>query len=496
MSGALTPITRWLITNNGIAAPGAKLYTYLSGTSTPHPVYNNADLAVGHEHTNPVIADSEGVLPVIYLDTSSYRFVVTDSAGATIFPAQDDILHPALPFVVTATGGIQYTQPTVSGSGQGFRITGPSPAIEFLDNNGVQNWYVGISDSDSDAFQIGRGYGPGQGLTPSVSIDKTALSFTIGDFAANSPDAIFNIRSHDGYGQSDWLIWTVRDGATTVSNHSRFQHFSGSATPEVVHTGIVARGSRATPTAIQAGDPLFILDGRGYDATATAYGEYANGWSDGQGTIRIEASENWSNPTPGNPATAHHGTKILFYTTPNSAGATQIARASINPDGVLEMLTGGIKFPPSQVASSDANTLDDYEETTWTVTIGGSGGTSGQTYSIRSARAIKIGRLVYASFVAVFSGAGGAKGTITGNVQIQGLPYTATNDSVIDTSAVRWANLGTNWVNITAQVTGNTTTANLRGATAAAAANTTDLTTTDIADNSEFRGTIIYEATA
>lgn len=96
MSAGLTPITRWQILDNGVISPGAKLYTYASGTSTPLAVYNNADLAIGHAHTNPVVADAEGVLPVIFLLPQAYRFLVTDASGATIFPAQDDITSASL----------------------------------------------------------------------------------------------------------------------------------------------------------------------------------------------------------------------------------------------------------------------------------------------------------------------------------------------------------------------------------------------------------------
>lgn len=91
MAGALSPITRWQLTKDGVAAPGALLYTYLSGTSTPQAVYNNADLSDAHAHTNPVVADSDGVLPVLYLKPLAYRYLVTDADGATIYPAQDDV---------------------------------------------------------------------------------------------------------------------------------------------------------------------------------------------------------------------------------------------------------------------------------------------------------------------------------------------------------------------------------------------------------------------
>src|SRR5688572_15972641 len=59
---------------------------------------------------------------------------------------------------------------------------------------------------------------------------------------------------------------------------------------------------------------------------------------------------------------------------------------------------GQIKFPASQNASTNVNTLDDYEEGTWTPVIGGSGGTSGQVYTTQVGWYIKIGKLVTAGF--------------------------------------------------------------------------------------------------
>jgi hypothetical protein len=53
-------------------------------------------------------------------------------------------------------------------------------------------------------------------------------------------------------------------------------------------------------------------------------------------------------------------------------------------------LKSGITFPATQVASSDANTLDDYEEGTWTPTIGGTA-----TYTLQNGRYVKIGNRVY-----------------------------------------------------------------------------------------------------
>ena len=58
--------------------------------------------------------------------------------------------------------------------------------------------------------------------------------------------------------------------------------------------------------------------------------------------------------------------------------------------GFADLEIAQILFPGTQIASSNANSLDDYEEGTFTPVLGGVGGTSGQTYSSRSGFYIKI----------------------------------------------------------------------------------------------------------
>jgi hypothetical protein len=75
----------------------------------------------------------------------------------------------------------------------------------------------------------------------------------------------------------------------------------------------------------------------------------------------------------------------------------------------------GITFPATQSASTDANTLDDYEEGTWTPSVGGTA-----TYSIQTGRYTKVGNLVYVSVNLVISSIGTGSTT-----EISGLPFTA-----------------------------------------------------------------------
>lgn len=88
--------------------------------------------------------------------------------------------------------------------------------------------------------------------------------------------------------------------------------------------------------------------------------------------------------------------------------------------GLMDLQGGQIKFPPSQVSSSDANTLDDYEEGTWTPTLNFSGGSTGITYNLQNGSYVKIGRLVYLTARIGLTN----KGSSTGSARFAGIPFT------------------------------------------------------------------------
>ena len=83
-------------------------------------------------------------------------------------------------------------------------------------------------------------------------------------------------------------------------------------------------------------------------------------------------------------------------------------------------LTGGITFPATQVASVDANTLDDYEEGEWTPGISFSGASVGVTYAADNCGYYtKIGNVVTVSGVLSIT----SKGSSTGIALITGFPF-------------------------------------------------------------------------
>jgi len=84
----------------------------------------------------------------------------------------------------------------------------------------------------------------------------------------------------------------------------------------------------------------------------------------------------------------------------------------------------GVTFPSTQSASTDANTLDDYRESTWTPTQG-AGLTVVGTFS-SGGTYIKVGRLVYVyGYVA---GSTSVAVAAANSVFCAGLPFTATNE--------------------------------------------------------------------
>jgi hypothetical protein len=100
------------------------------------------------------------------------------------------------------------------------------------------------------------------------------------------------------------------------------------------------------------------------------------------------------------------GTRVTASTTIAVGGATPSTSGA------------GITFPSTQSQSSDVNTLDDYEEGTWTPVIEGSTSAGTATYTGQTGRYTKIGRQVVVTCVLYWN-----SGTGTGNLKFSGLPF-------------------------------------------------------------------------
>ena len=114
-------------------------------------------------------------------------------------------------------------------------------------------------------------------------------------------------------------------------------------------------------------------------------------------------------------------------------GVSSLATALVNPVVTTTMGVGnatpaasgaGITFPAAQSASSNVNTLDDYEEGTWTPTVSGSTTAGAGTYTSQVGRYTKVGnRFIFSCYVVWTAHTG------TGNLQLTNLPFASVNQT-------------------------------------------------------------------
>ena len=158
-------------------------------------------------------------------------------------------------------------------------------------------------------------------------------------------------------------------------------------------------------------------------------------------------------------STADSTGHLAFYA--NGTSGTLTERMRILSTGNILCLAGGsntatgtgIAFPATQSASSDANTLDDYEEGTWTPTVflgatSNSIGTATGTYT-------KIGNVVFFACRAENVTKSG-----TGSLTMAGLPFTASsagNQNRYAQFAVRWTGINSGGVIVALAGVGTTT---------------------------------------
>lgn len=129
---------------------------------------------------------------------------------------------------------------------------------------------------------------------------------------------------------------------------------------------------------------------------------------------------------------------------------------SLALQGATTQTGAGISFPATQVASSDANTLDDYEEGTWTPSVGGTA-----TYTIQTGRYTKIGSLVHVTLNLVINSIGTGSTT-----EISGLPFPGGGGSTQAGYTNWWYGTASAQVNIFPRVGSGLSTINFAGLTA------------------------------
>jgi hypothetical protein len=139
-----------------------------------------------------------------------------------------------------------------------------------------------------------------------------------------------------------------------------------------------------------------------------------------QGYIAIINSNTTAGSEAGyiNFATQASGAVVAERMRIDSSGNLLVGITSTRANAGDVQVSKGISFPSTQSAQSDANTLDDYEEGTWTPVISGSTTAGTGTYTAQVGTYTKIGNLVTVSAYVLLTAHTG-----TGNLLFTGLPF-------------------------------------------------------------------------
>jgi hypothetical protein len=151
----------------------------------------------------------------------------------------------------------------------------------------------------------------------------------------------------------------------------------------------------------------FLGEESGYSMTTGSKNTIVGRYNGNQGGLDIRTSSNY--------IVLSDGDGNIGFTTVK-AGGTQYSWAL---PGASNYQGTGITFPATQNASSDANTLDDYEEGTWTPSVGGN-----TTYTTQVGIYTKVGRVVTCEFEIHINTIGTGSTTA-----ISGLPFTSNSQS-------------------------------------------------------------------
>jgi hypothetical protein len=319
----------------------------------------------------------------------------------------------------------RYFKSSTAGAGVKIRYSsGGFAGVTTIKNCYIAECYGGILTQEENinvvnienCVLIDNIIGFRHGYSSSVPVSSRNINFNNVLFEGNV--------DHDIYSYGGAQNWTITgcyfEQNSSTNNLSRIYLNNNSSVRNCAITIVGNTFSKQLQASNQQLVYVYNPDGLVFKNNWSAYGDNVTGYSItvAGGGINTELWQ-MSVPYPFTPYPINDNSVL------RSTGSVYKTSGGISLDG-------GIQFPSTQVTSSNPNTLDDYEEGTWTPSNGYVTLTINKTATYR-----RIGSFVYASFDVTFPS--NAQGNAA---EVGGLPFAAPGGSASENIPITYSDYG------------------------------------------------------